>query len=176
MKSDAATIEARRNRLLELLADGKTATQAAEVLRAEGYPASHDTIQRDVAGLTPSWRKENASAFEAQQAEELIRLAELEAALVNPAIRADRKIELALSIIAARIKLLGLNAPTKSIVGHVDAEASPVFLRFKKAAAGHSEEQVEDAIKYLENLPRERVITVKDESWFPKPEVKELPE
>lgn len=176
MKSDAATIEARRNRLLELLADGKTAAQAAEVLRVEGFPASHDTIQRDVAELRPAWRKENASVFEGQQAEELIRLAELEAALIDPGIKPDRKIELALSIIAARVKLLGLNAPTKSIIGHVDAETSPMFLKFKKATAGLSDGQLEEAFKHLTSLPRVQVVTLKDDSWFPAKEVKELPE
>jgi hypothetical protein len=64
MKSDEATICARKHRLLELLIEGKTQAEAAEILRCEGFPAHPRTIQRDVMSLKGQWKIKNMSLFE----------------------------------------------------------------------------------------------------------------
>ena len=47
-KSDTATIEARKFRLQELLAEGKTQREAAEILKGEEFPADvTHTLQRE---------------------------------------------------------------------------------------------------------------------------------
>jgi len=157
MKSDIATIEARRNRLLELLSQGKSEVQAAEVLRAEGFPASHDTVERDVDKLALGWRKTNAEAFEQHRATQLAHLADLREQLVNPAIKPDRKIELALSILDREIELLGTKAPSKSITATVNADGTGRFHKFVQAAAGLSEAQLERVFQFAASLEREQL-------------------
>jgi hypothetical protein len=174
-KSDTATIAARQSRLVELLAEGKSQTEAAEILRSEGHPASDPTITRDVRELGPRWAAATIQDFAASASEQYIWLQGLKADLANPNIKADRRIELALSILDREMKLLGTAAPTKSIQAHVSSsESSPLFLKFKKATAGLSEAQLEAAFAQLASIPREAVVTVRDASWFPAPEPKQL--
>ena len=75
-KSDTATIEARKNRLLELLTEGKTQVAAAEQLRLEGYPADARTLRRDVTSMKLQWGKQNMSQFEQYRDNQLTRIAE----------------------------------------------------------------------------------------------------
>src|ERR1700692_2663156 len=98
-KSDTATIESRRSRLLELLAEGKNQAQAAEVLQREGFPADRITIWRDVRSFDLANVNANSSEMDSYRSEQLIELSELKAQLVSPLIKPDRKIDLALSII-----------------------------------------------------------------------------
>jgi len=71
-------------------------------------------------------------------------------------------------------RLLGLDAPSKSLSVKVDAESSPLFLRFKKSIAGLDELRLEEAFKYLSGLPRTKTAQAPDQSWFPKPAPKTL--
>lgn len=57
----------------------------------------------------------NGSAFGEHRDRQLTELLELKGALENSAIKADRRIELALSILDREMKLLGTAAPTKHI-------------------------------------------------------------
>ena len=63
-KSDTATIEARRHRLLELLAEGNTQAQAADILRSEGFPASTRTIRRDVMSFAEQFKELNRKMYQ----------------------------------------------------------------------------------------------------------------
>jgi hypothetical protein len=56
----------------------------------------------------------------------------------------------------------------------VDAQSSPLFLKFKKASAGLSDSQLETVFCEMAKIPREAVVTVRDASWFPTPEPKQL--
>jgi hypothetical protein len=60
------------------------------------------------------------------RAEEMLRYADLEASLLDPRIKPDRKIELALSIIRGRKDLLGLDEPSRSVSAHVNVDADIV--------------------------------------------------
>jgi hypothetical protein len=62
-KSDAATIQARRHRLLELLAAGKTQSECSAILIAEGYPAHRRTLWLDIQELQENWVEANAEAY-----------------------------------------------------------------------------------------------------------------
>jgi hypothetical protein len=135
-KSDAATIEARKNRLLELLTEGKTQTEAAEQLRLEGFPADLRTVQRDVALFKPQWVGQNKDAVQVYRQQQLDEceadrneLRELKARLVDNLIGPEETIELALKILDRRDKvarremdLVGTAAPSKHITARVDAE------------------------------------------------------
>lgn len=112
--SDTATRAARQSRLVELLSEGKSQTEAAEVLRAEGLPASDPTITRDVRELNKGWITTTIQDFAASADEQYIWLQGLKADLANPKIKPDRRIELALSILDREMKLLGTAAPTRS--------------------------------------------------------------
>jgi hypothetical protein len=128
-KSDRAVIEARRFRLNELLAEGKTAAQAAEILRGEGFPAAHDTVERDVAKLAPAWADKNIGDAGCWAGEQYIELQAMKGLCEDPKIRPDRKIELLLGILDREMRLLGTAAPTKSIQAHVSAgQLDPLYL------------------------------------------------
>ena len=73
-------------------------------------------------------------------------------------------------------RLLGLDAPQKRVVAHLDAESSPLFLRFKKSIAGLSDDQVEEVLRAAAAMPRERREPAKDASWWPQPPRKEIPD
>jgi hypothetical protein len=176
VKSDTATIESRRNRLLELLSEGKTESQAGAILRAEGYPASHDTVERDVDALAPTWRAENATAFEQYRKNQFTRISAKWVEIENDASMSGAEKHAAWARwMKLEMDLLGTAAPTKSIQAHVSSsESSPLFLKFKKATAGMSEAQLEQAFAELASIPREAIATVRDASWFPVPEPKQL--
>ena len=70
-KSDTATIEARKNRLLELLTEGKSQDEAAEILRLEGYPADDRTIRRDVTSLRGQWGEANINQYDLLREQQL---------------------------------------------------------------------------------------------------------
>lgn len=151
-------------------------TQAAEVLRAEGYPASHDTVERDVDALAPTWRAENATAFEQYRKNQFTRITAKWAEIENDASMSDAEKHAAWARwMKLEMALLGTAAPTKSIQAHVSSgESSPEYLKYKKAFAGLSEAQRDQELARVASIPREVVVTVKDASWFPSPEPKQL--
>ena len=115
-------------------------TQAAEVLRAEGYPASHDTVERDV----DAWflmRAENATAFEQYRKNQFTRITAKWAEIENDASMSDAEKHAAWARwMKLEMALLGTAAPTESIQAHVSSgESSPEYLKYKKAFAGLSE-------------------------------------
>jgi hypothetical protein len=111
-KSDGAVIEGRRHRFAELLAEGKTAAQAGEILIGEGFPASPPTVGRDLRALRPAWQAANAESVEVAWLTQKLWLEELRSDLSNVTIKPDRKIELALGILDRMMKLEGTAAPT----------------------------------------------------------------
>ena len=155
-KSNKATIEGRRVRVIELLKEGKTAPQAAEIVRAEGFPASDVTVRRDFRALAPAWRAGNEQAFDHYRQKQLAELEGLRAELKNDKIKPDRRIDLALSILDREIRLLGTEAPSKAIVGHV-RENTTIQNRFLEHAYGLSELQINEVFAFMDSLPRHKV-------------------
>jgi hypothetical protein len=173
-KSDLATIQARRSRLLELLGEGKSQRECARQLRDEGYPADWRTIWRDCKALNLKWEVTIMEEFDQWRQEHILELEELRGSLEDPTIKPDRKVELMLAIIREDSRIKGTAAPTKSITANVEVEHSPVFLHFKKAVSGLSEDQLEEVFRFAAKMPRTAKAEVRDASWFPAPEPKQL--
>lgn len=144
-KSDTATIEARKNRLLELLAEGKTQSEAAEILRVENYPADLRTVQRDVQSLRGQWGRENMTQFEQWRDQHITELQELREKLEDPTIKPADKIALALAIIREDSRIKGTAAPSKSITANVNADVQVIpieqQLEYFNAFAGLYEDE-----------------------------------
>jgi hypothetical protein len=156
VKSDTATIEGRRNRLLELLSEGKTESQAGAILRAEGYPASHDTVERDVDALAPTWRAENASAFEQYRENQFARITAKWAEIENDASMSGAEKHAAWARwMKLEMDLLGTAAPSKSITAHVRTDGTGRFHKFVQSAAGLSDAQMERVFQFAASLERE---------------------
>jgi hypothetical protein len=118
-KSDQAIIESRRTRLLALIAEGNNLTQASEILKREGFPADRDTIWRDARSF--NLQNANSSEMDLYRADQLIKLAEIEALAHDPRIKPDRKVDLLLAVLDRDIRLKGTEAPKKSIAVNFDA-------------------------------------------------------
>jgi hypothetical protein len=148
-KSDTATIEARKNRLLELLAEGKNQQQAAEILRLERYPADDRTVRRDVTSLRVQWGEQNMNQFEQWRDEHIAELEALRLKLLDPTITPSDKIALALAIIREDSKIKGTAAATKSISANVNVEQQVIpmeqQLEYLNAFAGlYEDERLEE--------------------------------
>lgn len=158
MANKAKTAE-RRSRLVELMRAGVNKVEASEVLKNEGYPASPATLRRDVSKhLAPKWDAMNNEAFREYQLNELWQLREQ---LSNPAIKPDRRIELALAILDRQIRLAGTEAASKSIVAHV-RENTAVQYRFLEHSHGLSAEQIEEVFSFMDSLPRPKKMSIAD--------------
>jgi hypothetical protein len=155
-KSDSATIAARKLRLVELLNEGKSEAQAAEILRGEGYPASHDTITRDVRELGKGWAAATVQDFAASADEQYRFLQGLKVDLADPKIKADRRIELALSILDREMKLLGTAAPTKSIQAHVSSSAKldPLYLAVRSVLQDLEDAEQQEGLELLRQFAK----------------------
>lgn len=122
MKSETSTITHRRFRLSELLAEGKSQSEAAEIMRNENLPATLRTVQRDVASLKGQWGEANMSQFEQWRDEHIEELRDLRTKLEDPTIKPADKIALALAIIREDSRIKGTAAPSKSIHATVNAD------------------------------------------------------
>jgi hypothetical protein len=160
VKSDRSTVESRRNRLLELLSEGKSEAQAAEVLRAEGYPASHDTIGRDVDALVPKWRAENASAFEQYRENQFARITAKWAEIESDASMSGAEKHAAWARwMRLEMDLLGTNAPSRSIQAHVSSSAQldPLYLDVRSVLQSLEEADQQAGLELLRDFARSRV-------------------
>jgi hypothetical protein len=166
-KTSKATRAERRARALELIKDGKSMGAIAEELRV-----SRQTFWRDLQAIEAHYvagSTEDVKQFKEAQYRALIKIEE---ATAKGTIAPD--VANALTRIRDSVaKLLGLNAPTKAIVGHVSGNQDVLYLKFKKAIFDLTESQIEDVLHFAAKLPREPVVTIKDASWFP-PTPKEL--
>jgi hypothetical protein len=156
-KSDEATIQARRFRLNELLLAGKTVAEAAEVLRAEGFPASHDTVEKDEKTLAVIWRRDNAEGYAQVLSDQFLWLQELKRDLKSPSIKDGDKISLALSILDREMDLTGTRAPSKTQSTNVNLrmDGTGDFARWRRATVGLSAAQIDTELARLTALPRD---------------------
>src|SRR6266498_5684210 len=167
-KTSNAARAARRAQALQLMKEGKTAMVIAEELRI-----SRQTFWRDLQAIEAHYvagASDDIKQFKEAQYRALMKLEE---ATAKGTIEPD--VANALTRIRDSVaKLLGLNAPTKSVSMSMSAESSPLFLKFKAAIADLSEAQIEGVLAYATTLVREPRTTVRDASWFPAPEPKLL--
>jgi|HubBroStandDraft_5_1064220.scaffolds.fasta_scaffold491829_1 hypothetical protein len=71
-------------------------------------------------------------------------------------------------------RLFGLNAESRSLHLHASANTDALWLRFKKAISGLTDDQLESVFAFATGLAREKREVVRDASWFPAPEPKLL--
>jgi hypothetical protein len=156
-KSDAATIEARKNRLLELLAEGKSQLEAAEILRREGYPADVRTVRRDVVSLKGQWGEQNMSQIEQWRDEHIAELRELREKLEYPLIRPAEKIALALTIIREDSRIKGTAAPSKSIHATVSGpQLDALYLEIRQELLDLTDDDKQEALFLMREFAKSR--------------------
>jgi len=149
-KSDTSTIEARKNRLLELLSEGKSQVGAAEILRREGYPADDRTIQRDVRSLRGQWGEANMSQYELYRQDQLTRIQEKWDEIESDDTMTGAEKHLAWSRwMKLEMDLRGTAAPSKSISANVNVEQQVIpieqQLEYLNAFAGlYEDERLEE--------------------------------
>lgn len=174
-KSDTATIEARKNRLLELLAEGKTQTEASDILRQENYPADLRTVQRDVRSLRGQWGEANMNQYELLREQQLREVEEDKAelrslraqleSLSNPndrLIDPFEVIELALKILDRRdtvaqreMKLTGTAAPSKAIIGHMSGpKLDSLYLDIREVLLDLSDGDKQEALLLMRDFAK----------------------
>jgi hypothetical protein len=157
MKSDTATVLARQNRLIELLAEGKNQQQAAEILRVEGYPADVRTLRRDVTSLRGLWGKENMNQFEQWRDEHIAELEALRLKLLDPTITPSDKIALALAIIREDSKIKGTAAATKSIHANVSGpQLDALYLDIRAELLDLSDGDKQEALLLMREFAKSR--------------------
>jgi len=171
-KNSNAGVEARRQRVAEALAEGPKKTRgqiAAEV------GTNLAAVKRDLAALALQFQAGNKEAFAEYRKTQLAVFELMEESLVTG--QADPELVREWRAVRSEIsKLLGLNAENRSIVAHVTSDSSPLVMRFRKATAGLTDYQMEEAFQYLSRIPREKVARVIDASMLPAPEPKLLEE
>lgn len=151
----------------------------AEVLARADKPVAQIAVE---VGITPrsvhrhiaaarqdliAANQDSISEWRKAQLDELNRMREI---LADNKISAGRRIELTLAIIREEMKLCGTAAESRSVIAHLTPNADPLFLQFKKAIADLTDAQIETVLAYAAGLKRQPVVTVRDASWFPKPE------
>jgi hypothetical protein len=166
-----AEIELRRQKALELMKENPQAS-LSEVADAIG--SSRSTLWRDLKALSVKLATTNLAEHEKRVAAQEAVLGLMEQALLDEQIEPDvanawRQIRKDIA------ELRGLNAPSKSVVAHTSPSHDILYMKFRKAIFDLSEAQVDDVLAYATKLPREPVVTVRDASWFPQPEPKQLP-
>jgi hypothetical protein len=165
----AAEIEAEKVDIVDMMNKDVTKSQMAEELGI-----SRTTIHRRLKELKVQYAANNTEGFAALRDSHRQVLLLIEEKLLEGL---DTKVAAEWRAIRKDLSTFdGLDAPSKHITARVDAESSPLFLRLKKATSGLTDEQVEDACKYLAGIPREAKARVVDASWFPAPAKKELPD
>ncbi len=154
-------VAANRQKIVEGTNEGKTQAQIAEELNV-----TRCTVNRNLAKLKESFVQGNREDFEKYVRAQL----DLLTKAIEEVWEGNLPPEAANSIrgmMDSIARLTGSNSPTKSIVARVDAEGSPLFLKFKKSVVGLSDAQLEEAFDQLAKLPREVSKTTVDASWFP---------
>ena len=157
-KSDTATIEARKNRLLELLSEGKTQVDAAEILRQENYPADLRTVQRDVRSLRGQWGEANMNQYESLREDQLTRITEKWAEIENDGSMTGAEKHLAWSRwMKLEVDLTGTAAPTKSIHATVKGpQLDSLYLDIRAALIDLDDEAKQEALILMRGFAKQR--------------------
>jgi DNA-binding Lrp family transcriptional regulator len=148
-KTSKAQRAERQARALDLMKSGETQEAIAEILGV-----SRTTFWRDLQAIEARYvegSKEDVASFKKSQYEALIRI---ESATAEGSIEP----EVANALVRVRdsvARLLGLNAPSKSITAHVDAtENIGPYRKFVLACSGLEESQIEQLLVMARNMPR----------------------
>jgi hypothetical protein len=158
-KSDAATIEARRHRLTELLAEGRSVNQCFEDLVEDGFPASRTTLWRDVVELRKDWKTANIKNYDALREKQMNILLKIEQALLEDLVDPD-KAKVWLAIRKDVSSLLGLDAPSRSVsvslnMKNIDDMSTGEL--WMNMAEGLSSERQQRVVEFIMQMQDEQV-------------------
>ena len=158
-KSDAATIEARRHRLTELLAEGRSVNQCFEDLVEDGFPASRTTLWRDVVELRKDWKTANIKNYDALREKQMGILLKIEQALLEDLVDPD-KAKVWLAIRKDVSSLLGLDAPSRSVsvslnMKNIDDMSTGEL--WMNMAEGLSSERQQRVVEFIMQMQDEQV-------------------
>jgi len=142
-----ATREANKAKAIEMLKDNKNKTEIASELGI-----SRSTLYRNLAELEEAWQAGNITEYQYFKSEHLIQIEELRALAENPAIKADRKVELLLAILKEDIKLKGTAAPTKHITANVDGKLTQEYIEIASLMANVDEEDRIKVVQFIKSL------------------------
>jgi hypothetical protein len=166
--SRRAAQEEREVKIIDALKKGKGVQKMAAEMQVH-----RNTIWADLKALRDKCKIGSGPEFEAYRDAQLQVLERIEQSIIEGHIRPD--VANAWRAVRQDIaNLIGLNAPSKSVSVKVDAESSPLFLKFKKACAGLADEQLEEVLQFAADQPRAARKPERNESWFPKPTPKEI--
>jgi hypothetical protein len=147
-KSDTSTITARKERLCQLLSEGKSQTEAADILRQENYPADLRTVQRDVRSLRGQWGEANMTQYELLREQQLTRITEKWAEIDKDETMTGAEKHLAWSRwMKLEMDLCGTAAPTKSIHATVKGpQLDSLYLDIREVLLDLSDEDKQEAL------------------------------
>ena len=156
-------IKARRERVVQLCAKGgKSTREASQILKREGFSrgASQTVVVRDLAAIAQGFAdrlpEEREKAFKKLNGwmDELER---------DAAVRKPEKIAGCLQVYDRLSRLLGLDAPTKSISAKVDLDDPTKLVGYRRFVAETrelTEAQLEKVFEYARTLRTPRVLTI----------------
>jgi hypothetical protein len=162
--SAKARMQAKKARVIDLvIKKGKTIREASKILKAEGFEIGASksavgvalkAIERDFSQIVP---QERAKAYDRLQGF----LDELETAKKSGQLDLRASISDSLAVMDRLSRLLGTDAPTKSISAKVNADVDPDQLvgyrRFVAETRGLDREQIEAVYKFARSLARPTV-------------------
>ena len=156
-------VASRRARLMKLFAEGKTVREAQKILNSEGHKACRATVGFDLQALSRDAPRNVETAR--QEAEHELR------ALKDFVFSADdlgskETVDSLLSIHDRISRLLGLDAPAKSVSATFDATVDPATLvgyrRFRVVTSNMDPATLERVYRFAEKMnaaPEPRVIS-----------------
>jgi hypothetical protein len=158
----------KRKRIVQLAVKGKTIREMSEALTAEGYTGtSRAQVHRDLVFLAKT-SSQNVEEAREEAHDELRQLKKMIATAEQ--LTFGEKVDKHLAVHDRLSRLLGMDAPTKSVSASINANAgtpSEAF-EFLRHAHGLSEEQLAETYAFMDELPRKPLVI--DASYFPEPE------
>ncbi len=149
-------IAKRRARLVQLFAEGLSTRKAAKQLAKEGFKKCGPAIvARDLQAISRETPLEDA------RHEAHVTLRGLQQFVVDASDMKDTETVNSLLQIHDRLaRLLGLDAPTKSVKAVITPEATGLYSRFLEATRHLNEEQIESVFAFAGTLTPVNTITV----------------
>jgi hypothetical protein len=153
-----------KDRVAKALIDGSGVGQAAEQIGVHRNTVSY---HKKSLGIVPD-------AVSEYRADVLLKLAEIESLVSDPALDKIDKAKVLLDVVKQLRAIYGTDSPTKSISATFSAnpEHSREYMLFREATAGLDDDQLHEVYTFAKTLKRSWTPPPVDAD-FPKPEEKE---
>jgi hypothetical protein len=150
------TREARTRRRLEVARLLRDTPAVTDIELAKALHVNRDTIHDDRQALMLQVNADTQTELQVWRAEHIEELEKLREALQDLLIPAEKRVELALKIIAQDAKFKGTEAPSRSESVNVtlDGDAIGPYRQFVQASLGLTGEQFETLLRLAREMPR----------------------